>query len=69
MLLQSVAVRVRELRKARGLTQTAVIEDTGISMGRIESCNVNLTLTSVAILCKYFEISLSEFFDGINLSD
>ncbi len=64
-VLQWVALRIRELRKERGLTQTAVIEDTGISLGRIESGRMNLSLTTIAILCEYFEITFEEFFRGL----
>ena len=64
-MLQWVALRIRELRKERGLTQTAVIEDTGISLGRIESGRMNLSLTTIAILCEYFEITFEEFFRGL----
>jgi transcriptional regulator with XRE-family HTH domain len=31
-------------------------------LGRVESGSMNLTLTSIAILCKYFEITFEEFF-------
>jgi transcriptional regulator with XRE-family HTH domain len=64
-VLRWVAGRIRELRKERGLTQNAVIEDTGISMGRVEGGRMNLSLTSIAILCEYFEITLEEFFKGM----
>ncbi len=64
-VLRWVAGRIRELRKERGLTQTAVYEDTGISMGRVEAGSMNLTLTTIAILCDYFEISFEEFFRGM----
>ncbi len=64
-LLGQVAERIRDLRKERALTQTAVYEDTGLSIGRIEAGSMNLTLTTISILCDYFEITLEEFFRGI----
>ena len=67
-LVQQVADRVRELRKARGLTQDALREDTGVHIKNIESKGINLTVTTIAILCEYFEISLEEFFKGITPS-
>ena len=64
-VLKWVAQRLRQLRKERGLTQTAVWEDTGVSMGRIEAGSLNLSLTTIAILCEYFEITFEEFFRGL----
>ncbi len=65
-LLGRVAVRLREIRKARGLTQAAVYEDTNVNVGNVESYNNNLTLTTLAILCDYYEMPLDEFFRGMN---
>jgi transcriptional regulator with XRE-family HTH domain len=64
-VLLQLAKRVRELRKARGLTQIAVLEDTGINIGNMETRPINLTITSIVTLCDYFEVSLEEFFRGI----
>ncbi len=63
--VQQVADRIRQLRKVRGLTQDAVYEDTGVHIKHIESKGLNLTITSIAILCRYFEITLEEFFRGM----
>ncbi len=63
--VQQVADRIRKLRKDRGLTQEAVYEDTGLDIKHIESKGLNITITSIAILCRYFEISLEEFFKGL----
>ncbi len=67
-LVRQVADRVRELRKARGMGQEAVYEDTGVHIKKIEAKGSNLTITSVAILCEYFDISLEEFFKGVTHS-
>ncbi len=64
-MLEQVAERIRELRKVRKLTQAAVFEDTGVDVGRIEVGRTNVTITTLTILCDYFEISLAEFFNGI----
>ncbi len=68
-MLRQIMGRLRELRKARGLTQEAVHEDTGIDLAFYESRLTNFSITTIAILCSYFEITLRDFFDGINLSD
>ena len=67
-LIKQVAERIRELRKAHELTQDALREDTGLHIKNIESKGVNVTISSIAILCKYFEISLEEFFKGMELN-
>lgn len=68
-MLRQIVQRLRELRKARALTQDAVYEDTNVDIGRYEARPNNLSITTIAILCSYYEITLEEFFKGINLSD
>ncbi len=67
-MLRQIMERLRELRKARKLTLGAVREDTGVDLGYYESRLTNLSITTIAILCSYYEITLEEFFKGINLS-
>ncbi len=67
-LIRQVADRFRELRKARGLTLDAVLEDTNVDIKYYESRATNVTITTIAILCEYFDISLEEFFKGITPS-
>ena len=64
-LIRQITDRLREIRKTRGLTQTAVYEDTGIHIGKIESTQTNLSISAIAMLCRYYEISLEEFFKGL----
>ncbi len=68
-MLRQIVDKFREIRKSRGLTQGAVYEDTGIHVAKYETSNYNLSITTIAILCSYYEISLRDFFDGIELSD
>lgn len=68
-LLRQIIERLRKIRKARGLTQDAVYEDTNVDIGKYEACLANLSITTIAILCKYYEIPLEEFFKGIDGSD
>ncbi len=68
-LIHQVVDKLREIRKARNLSQAAVYEDTGIHIAKIESKGTNLTVTALSILCKYYEIPLEEFFKGIDGSD
>ena len=68
-LIRQIIDRIRELRKARKLTQDAVYEDTNVDVKHIEARGTSVTITTLAILCSYYEITLKDFFDGISLSD
>lgn len=57
-----IAQRFQTLRKERRLTQAAVYEDTGISIERIETGHRNISITTIRILCEYYEVTLGEFF-------
>ena len=60
-LLQKIALVIKELRDARSLTQEEVYNDTNIHVGRIETAKANLSVSTLAALCKYFKIRVSEF--------
>jgi transcriptional regulator with XRE-family HTH domain len=64
-LLQKIALVFKELREAKGLTQEDVYNDTNIHIGRIETATANLSVSSMSALCKYFKISLSDFFEKV----
>ena len=64
-VLRQIADRIREIRKELKITQTTIIEDTGINIGNLEATPKNLAITTIVILCDYFEVSLEEFFRGI----
>jgi len=61
-LLRKIALRIKELREEKGLTQENFYNDTGIHIGRIETLKRNISITTIEDVCKYFNISLSEFF-------
>ena len=63
--IRQVAERIRQLRKEHGLTLDALHEDTGLHVKNIESKGMNITISSIAIICRYFEISLEDFFKGL----
>lgn len=62
-LLQAIAARLRELRKARGLSQIDVYIDTDIHVGRLERGRTNLSVSTLSALCTYYGVSLREFFE------
>lgn len=40
-------------------------EDTGIHIGKIETEKYNITVSTLARLCRYYGISLGAFFDQV----
>lgn len=68
-LLQKIAVVLKELRLKEGLVQTDVYDDTNIHIGRIETAKANLSISTVAAICKFYKISLTEFFKKVEALD
>lgn len=65
--LEDIAKRLKEVRKKRGLSQAQVSIDTGISVSRYEIARKNVTTMTLGVLCKYYGITLEEFFHGIEV--
>jgi transcriptional regulator with XRE-family HTH domain len=61
-LLQKIALTIKKLRDENGLTQQDVYNDINIHIGRIETAKANLSISTLAHLCKYFKVKLSDFF-------
>lgn len=64
-LLKGIATVLKELRDAKAISQEEVYNDTNIHVGRIETAKANPTVSTIAALCKYFGISLSEFYKKV----
>lgn len=60
-LLQKIAIVVKKLRTDLNLSQEDVYDDINIHIGRIETAKANISVSTLSSLCKYFDISLSEF--------
>jgi transcriptional regulator with XRE-family HTH domain len=60
-LLQKIALVIKELRDEYNLTQEDVFNETNIHVGRIETARANVSVSTLAELCKYFNIKLSDF--------
>lgn len=58
--------RLQQLRNANQLSQEAVIESTHLDISRYETGNSIPTIPSVLKLCKFYHISLAEFFAPMN---
>lgn len=66
LLTQSVAHRLKELRIQRNLPQEYVYENTGLNLSRIESGETNLSLVTLDVLCRFYQVELHELFTDIS---
>ena len=64
-LLQRIALKLKQLREKKGLSQEEVYNETDIHIARIETAKVNVSVSTLSKLCDYFDVSLSEFFKKI----
>lgn len=65
--LRKIAAKFRLLRRKAELKQKDVAKETGLNIGNIEAARINLNLTSLEVLCRYYGLTLEEFFDDIDL--
>ena len=65
LLLRSVAERLIYFRQKRGYTQENVTDQTGVNIGLIELGRTNISITTLIILCNYYEVSLQDFVIGV----
>jgi transcriptional regulator with XRE-family HTH domain len=66
-LLRFTVDGLKVLRKQRNLTQEDFYNDTGIHISRVETGRVNISLSTLKTILDYYQVSLSSFFQGINL--
>lgn len=66
ILLKKIAQKIKNLREIHDITQEDFYNDTNIHIGRIETAKSNISVSTLDAICKYFKISLVEFFEGIN---
>ncbi len=64
-LLKKLALRIKEIREKKGLTQEEVLNDTNIHVGRLEMGKRDFSVSTLEKLCDYFGISFVDFFKGI----
>jgi transcriptional regulator with XRE-family HTH domain len=64
-LLVKIALRIKELRALKDISQEDFFNITNINIARIEVAKNNITVSTLNAICKYFKISLTEFFSGI----
>lgn len=66
-VIKSVSDRIKYLREEKGISQDTFFIDTDIHIARIEAGKSNITISTLSDICKYFNVSLSDFFKGIEI--
>jgi transcriptional regulator with XRE-family HTH domain len=65
MLLTKVVEKIKKLREQRGISQEKFYNDTNINIARIESTKANMSISTLNAICKYFNLTVSEFLKGM----
>lgn len=60
-----VTYRLQRLRRERGYTLQEVYDATGIHIARLEANKANMTVITLGALCRYYGVSLADFFEGL----
>lgn len=66
ILVELIAHRLREIREAHSNTKEYVMHRTGLGISDYERRAKFPTLTSITRFCRLYDISLEEFFRGID---
>ena len=64
-LLKLIALRIKELRSGKDISQEDFYLDTNIHIARIETAKINLSISTLNAICEYFDISLKDFFNDL----
>jgi transcriptional regulator with XRE-family HTH domain len=64
-LLTKIAAKVKKLRQEHGVTLEEFNNATDINLSRIEYSKANVSISTLSEICKYFKISLADFFHDI----
>jgi transcriptional regulator with XRE-family HTH domain len=64
-LLKKVAQRIKQLREKKNVSQDSFYIDTDIHIARIETGKTNITISTLDDICRYFSITLAEFFSAL----
>lgn len=63
--LRELARRLKAVREERHLTLQEVYDATGVHVSRLESGRRNVALLTVAMLCRYYRVSLEVVVTGL----
>lgn len=69
LLVSQITARLKQVRKQRGILQESVRFDLGINIGRVEGGRHCPALPTLARLCGYYGISLSECLEGVEIPE
>lgn len=61
-LLMRIVFCIKDIRRSKNITLEVFYFDTGIHLARIEQGKYNISVSTLEVICNYFEISLSDFF-------
>lgn len=61
-LLSEIIIGIKALREKKNVTLETFFFDTGIHLARIEQGNTNITISTLSQICRYFNLSLKDFF-------
>ena len=64
-VLRKIALRVKHIRSSQNVTLEQFYFDTGIHLARIESGRSNISVSTLYEICKYFNLTLAEFFKDL----
>lgn len=64
-LIEKIVERIKYLRDKRNVSQLDVYFETELNIARIERAKGDIKISSIRRLCKYFNITLEEFFNDI----
>lgn len=65
-LAEKLAKRIRELRNEHNHSQEYLIDHIHLDINRYEICDRVPSLMSILKICKFYNITLSEFFEPMN---
>jgi DNA-binding XRE family transcriptional regulator len=66
-LLSKIVFGIKKLRQEKNITQEEFYNDTGIHISRVETGNINISVSTLREILKYFQISLKDFFNEIDM--
>lgn len=72
-LLKAIGLVAKELRQSKKLSLESVTNDYNLKndhnlhFARIEQGNGNMTVSTLSLLCRYYDISLTDFFRKVDV--
>lgn len=65
-LIEKIGLELRRIREEKGLSQYIVDIDMDTNTSRIERGQVNVTISTLSKLCKYYGVTVAELFAAID---